>query len=150
MKNENKPEPPLAREESAEEPVKTPVQIPANELDERIRIVARELFEEMLHNIPNGRNIIGDTQDSASEAKDCQGEGKGRRENRAYIKASVTIDLALWDRLMQEKDRLHESAGRTMDVVLWRYFNRPPMSLELSEAEREVLKKKYLPPSKKK
>lgn len=129
--------------EQAEEQPTPDELIPSTDLDDRMRTVARQVFQEMIQNLTNERNIIADVQDVPPEPQVITGEGKGRRENRHYQKVSITIDTVLWDKIMQEKDRTRVSAGRIMDVILWRYFNKPPLSFQLPESEREALEVKY-------
>jgi hypothetical protein len=113
------------------QPVKAPPgQIPPTDIDDRIRTVAREVFQEMLHNMRNEMNIITDTEDTPPEPRVITGEGKGRRENRKYVKASVTVDEALWQRFTAERDRMRVSTGRLMDIILWRHFGKPKLSFE--------------------
>ena len=136
--------------QTEKQPIKAPdVLIPATELDDRMRAVAREVFEEMLHNMRNERNIITDSEDVPAEPETLKREGKGRRENRDYQKVSVTIDTVLWDKIMQEKDRMRVSTGRAIDIILWRYFGKPPLSFQLPEFERKALEVKYPKPEKK-
>jgi hypothetical protein len=118
-------------------------------LDNRMRIVAREVFDEMLHNMPTGRNIIQEAEEPP-EPETVKGAGKGRRENRDYQKVSITIDTVLWDKIIQERDRMKASTGRAIDAILWRCCNKPLLSYQLPEPELKALQKKYPKPEKKK
>jgi len=111
-------------------PVESSEHIPLSEIDERIRAVAREVFQEMLHSMREEMNVIADTQDAPPEPHVIKGEGKGRRENRRYTKASVTVDKVLWNLFVKERDKLRVSTGRLMDIILWRHFGKPKLSYE--------------------
>ena len=76
------------------------------------------------------RNIIADTEDVPPEPETLKKAGKGRKENRDYVKASVTIDRVLWDFLVDERDRRKVSTGRALDIILWRYYGKPKLSFE--------------------
>ena len=91
----------------------------------------------MINNMGIDRNIIIDTEDAPPEPEVIKGAGKGRRENRDYVKVSVTIDRVLWDKFTEERDRMKVSSGRLMDIILWRAFGRPPLSYEMPRATSE-------------
>jgi hypothetical protein len=120
----------LRRSQEPAAPVQSPEQISLAEIDERIRAGAREVFQEMLHSMREEMNVIADTQDAPPEPHVIKGEGKGRRENRRYTKASVTVDKVLWNLFVKERDKLRVSTGRLMDIILWRHFGKPKLSYE--------------------
>jgi hypothetical protein len=101
-------------------------------LDNRIRQIAREVFKEMIDNMQNIPAVMNIT-DTPPEPKVIKGEGRGRREDRDYIKVSATIDKTLWELFKAERDRLKVSTGRMMDIILWRVFGKPRLSYERSE-----------------
>lgn len=111
--------------------------ISLSEIDERIRIVSREVFEELIHNMRIEKKMTMEAEDAPPEPEVIKGEGKGRRENRDYVKVSVTIDKVLWDKFTEERDRMRVSSGRLMDVILWRAFGRPRLSYETIPAPEE-------------
>ncbi|MGO9571851.1 MAG: hypothetical protein ACLP5H_30365 [Desulfomonilaceae bacterium] len=122
---------PRTRGRTEKQPIKVPDELmPVKELDDRMRLVAREVFQEMLHNMRNERNVMADAEDSPPEPETLKKAGKGRRENRNYVKASVTVDKVLWDLFTTERDHMRVSTGRLMDIILWRHFNRPKLSFE--------------------
>lgn len=108
--------------------------ISLSEIDERIRAVSREVFEEFIHNMGIEKKTIMETEDAPPEPEVIKGEGKGRRENRDYVKVSVTIDKVLWEKFTEERDRMRVSSGRLMDIILWRAFGRPSLSYERGPA----------------
>jgi hypothetical protein len=55
--------------------------------------------------------------------------GRGK-ENREYHKFSATIDKNLWALLYTDMLKHGLSTGRMLDVILWRYYERPPLSYE--------------------
>ncbi|MGO9569722.1 MAG: hypothetical protein ACLP5H_19495 [Desulfomonilaceae bacterium] len=140
--------PDISRPEEGPERGETQQSFPEN-WEERMRQIAKEVFQEMIQNMPAVGNIITDTQDIPPAPETLKREGKGRRENRDYQKVSITIDTVLWDKIMQEKDRMRVSTGRAMDIVLWRYFGKPLLSFQLPESERKALEVKYPKPKKK-
>ncbi len=124
-------QPRRTRKRGEGQPGKTPDKlIPVNEFDQHIQALAREVFQEMLHNIPNGKNVIEDIQDMPPEPETLKQAGKGRRENREYEKISLTVDKVLWDLFSKERKQLNVSSGRLLDIILWRHFGRPTLSFE--------------------
>jgi len=113
--------------------VESPESAPPSEIDERIRAVAREVFQEMIHDMEIERSVSIESDDVPPEPEVIRGEGKGRRENRDYAKVSLTIDKVLWDKFTKERDRMKVSSGRLMDIILWRAFGRPPLSYEIPQ-----------------
>ncbi len=105
-------------------------QIPT-QLDDRIRNVAREVFREMIDELKNTATAINES-DFPAEPQVVKGKGKGRRENRRYMKISLTVDETLWKLFAAEKDRLRVSSGRLMDAILWRHYGRPRLSYQES------------------
>jgi hypothetical protein len=103
------------------------------EVDNHIREIAREVFAELFQNLQNERNIIAESQDMPPEPETIKKAGKGRRENRDYVKMSVTVDRALWEIFEKERARLKVSSGRMMDILLWRAFGKPKLSYQPSE-----------------
>lgn len=87
-------------------------------------------IEEFIQTMRTKSTPITDTHDMPPEPQVIKGEGKGRRENRDYEKASVTVDKVLWEKFCAERDRLRVSSGRLMDIILWRAFGRPRLSYE--------------------
>ena len=56
-------------------------------------------------------------------------KAKGRsRQNRDYVRHTVTVDSTLW-RLFEKdmKRRRVSSASRMMDVILWNYYGKPAL-----------------------
>lgn len=64
-------------------------------------------------------------------------KGKGRsRQNRDYVRHTVTVDSSLWRLFEQDmKSRRVSSASRMMDVILWNYYGRPTLSY-MTESEK--------------
>jgi hypothetical protein len=116
-----------ARKQASE---RTAEPAPAIEIDERIKAVARQVFQEMFYGMRDEMNAMADMQDVPPEPQVITGEGKGRRENRRYTKASVTVDKVLWNLFVTERDKLRVSTGRLMDIILWRHFGKPKLSYE--------------------
>jgi len=119
------------RKKAEKQPAKgTAELVPATEIDERIKAVARQVFQKMFYGMREEMNTMADMQDVPPEPRVIKGEGKGRREDRQYTKASVTVDKVLWNLFVKERDRLRVSTGRLMDIVLWRHFGKPKLSYE--------------------
>jgi hypothetical protein len=126
-----------SREERNEDKASPPVDAHREDLDERMRRIAREVCQEIIHNMETDRNIITLMEDEPPEPTTIKGEGKGRRENRAYEKVSVTIDKKLWERFTADRDSIKVSTGRMMDIILWRYYGRPKLSYGKPESKPE-------------
>jgi len=64
-------------------------------------------------------------------------KGKGRsRQNRDYVRHTVTVDSTLWRLFEQDmKRRRVSSASRMMDVILWNYYGKPTLSY-MTESEK--------------
>jgi len=114
-----------------------PGSVPLSDIDERIRAVVRQVFQEMIHDIDIERRASIETDDVPPEPEVIKGEGKGRRENRDYVKVSVTVDKVLWEKFTKERDRMKVSSGRLMDIILWRAFGRPALSYEMPHDKKE-------------
>lgn len=99
----------------------------------RMRSIAREVVEEAIQNMRNIPPAMDETTDMPPEPQTIKGMGKGRREDRAYVKVSVTMDKNLWKLFEAERKKLKVSTGRMMDILLWRAFNRPKLSFEPAE-----------------
>lgn len=104
------------------------------DLDDRIRRIARGIFQEMIAAMQPEGSVIADL-DFPPESQTIRGERKGRKENREYEKVSITIDQVLWSRFVAECKRLRVSRSRMMDTILWRAFGRPPLSYMTEDAK---------------
>jgi hypothetical protein len=113
------------------------------DLDERIRAVAQQVFQEMFQDILNKGNMIEEFQEMPPEPTTLKGRGKGRRENRIYCKISVTVDAALWKLFMEEQRRSKISSARLLDSILWRHYGKPQLSFELPEEKQQQLRKEF-------
>lgn len=51
-------------------------------------------------------------------------------KDRVYHRATLTIDVELWQRLQDECKRLHILPPRLIDTLLWQYFDKPKLSFE--------------------
>jgi hypothetical protein len=74
-------------------------------------------------------------EDFPPEPRTIVGAGKGRRETRKYERISLTIDSNLWKLVQTDMEKLRVSAGRMIDVLLWRVYGRPKLSFEEAEIE---------------
>ena len=54
-------------------------------------------------------------------------------KDRIYHRATLTIDVELWQRLQDECKRLHILPPRLIDTLLWQYFKKPPLSFEIEK-----------------
>ena len=91
----------------------------------------REIFREMITNMERvpiiNRADLPPKPEKVQKLKGVPGE------NRKYQKVTVTIDKELWKRVEREKEVLGLSAGKTLDVILWRYFDKPKLSFETED-----------------
>lgn len=102
--------------------------------EDRMREIAREVFEEM-------HKSIGEPRGSMREGGEWPEEPKAidrRRQARKYLKISVTVDKALWELFEAERNNLESSgrkvsSGRLLDRILWLYYGKPALSYERSE-----------------
>jgi hypothetical protein len=115
--------PELEAPSTAEALSSTPGELP--ELDERMRQIAREVFREML-----GEATVPITEDIPPEPRTLKGSGKGRRQDREYVKATITVDRNLWALFETERKRLRVSVARMAEILLWRALGRPKLSFE--------------------
>jgi len=113
-------------------PKEVPVPTPFPDLDDRIRAVAREVFQEMLQDMQNERNILTSIDDAPPPPEVLKGR-VGRKENRIYKRLTLTLDEALYDRFIEERNRLKVSSGRLADIILWQRYGKPKLSYESSE-----------------
>ncbi|MBI4965514.1 MAG: hypothetical protein HY913_19710 [Desulfomonile tiedjei] len=91
----------------------------------------------MIHDMEIERRVSIEIDDVPPEPEVIKGEGKGRRENRDYVKVSVTVDKVLWEKFTKERNRMKVSSGRLMDIILWRAFGRPRLSYQPQKASKE-------------
>jgi len=102
--------------------------------EDRMREIAREVFEEM-------HKSVGEPRGSMRESGEWPQEPKAidrRRQARKYLKISVTVDKALWELFEAERNNLESSggkvsSGRLLDRILWLYYGKPALSYERSE-----------------
>jgi hypothetical protein len=62
------------------------------------------------------------------EAETVTGGAKGRRQDRQYLKISLTVDKNLWKIFREKQKKLNCSAPRLMDSILWNFFRKPNLS----------------------
>ena len=118
-------------------PTKPPIDA---EMEQRMRDVAREVFQEMI-NAYDVKSLMPTDEEMPPEPRTITGEGKGRRENRQYERITVTIDEKLADLLKQEMKARSLSAGRLMDIILWNRYNKPRLSYEKRKKSTPTEKK---------
>jgi hypothetical protein len=75
------------------------------------------------------------SDDFPPEPRVISGAGKGRRETRKYARISLTIDQNLWDLVQRDMERMKVSAGRMIDILLWRAYGKPRLSFEEPELQ---------------
>jgi hypothetical protein len=106
-------------------------QTASDELEFRMRTIAKEVCMELMSNMPTATSsAYGADMPPAPEKIPGGRHGKKDRE---YEKVSVTIDKSLWDRFTKERDSLRLSSGRLMDKILWQYFGRPALSYQKAQ-----------------
>lgn len=103
---------------------------PQSITEEDVRRIVREELELRLHQDPSSNNTHNGHTELCPEADTVKGQGKGRRLNRDYERVSITIDKELWKEFRAEQKRLHTTAPRLMDTILWHYYNKPRLSFE--------------------
>ena len=99
------------------------------EMEKRIRIIAKEVFREMI-DAYDVKTLMPADEDMPPEPSTITGEGRGRKENRQYERITVTIDEKLADLFKQEMKARNLSAGRLMDVILWNRYNKPLLTYQ--------------------
>jgi len=77
------------------------------------------------------------SEDFPPEPRIITGAGKGRRETRKYARISLTVDANLWKLVQADMERLKVSAGRMVDILLWRAYGKPKLSFEEEEIEHQ-------------
>jgi hypothetical protein len=101
-----------------------PEQTASDELEIRIKAIARQVFQEMMATVPTVTNPVYE----ADMPPAPEISGRHGKKDREYFKVSLTIDKSLWNRFIQERDSLRLSSGRLMDKILWEYYGRPALS----------------------
>ncbi len=99
------------------------------ETEKRIRIIAKEVFREMM-NAYDVKSLMPSDEDMPPEPRTISGEGRGRKEDRKYDRITITIDEKLANLFRQEMKVRNLSAGRLMDVILWNRYNKPRLTYE--------------------
>lgn len=103
-----------------------------------IRQIAMEVCESMPRSIPTVSHA--NTGDVPPEPETLKGTTKGgRRETREYEKISATVDRVLYKRFHNEQRERKCSTGRLLDIILWNYYGKPPLSYQLEGAEERAL-----------
>lgn len=92
-----------------------------------VKGIARHVFEEMLH---NKQRVMQEMEDMPPEPETVKGEGKGRKENRKFVRVSVSMDENIEKLFKAECKKNGLSAGKMMDAILWNRYNRPKLSYE--------------------
>ena len=90
-----------------------------------MRQIAREVYQESGHNIPNGPLVFN--HDAPPEPRTLKG-ARGRKEDRQMKTISATIDEVLWGALRGRKERRGLSTGRLLDIILWQWDGKPKLS----------------------
>jgi hypothetical protein len=96
----------------------------ADELEARMRAIAKEVFQEMMTTMPTATSPVYE----ADMPPEPGPGGRHGKKDREYFKISLTIDQGLWNRFIEERDALRLSSGRLMDKILWEYYGRPSLS----------------------
>ena len=118
------PAPDISRAEEGPERSETQQLFPEN-WEEKMRQIAREVYQESGHNIPNGPLVFN--HDAPPEPQTLKG-ARGRKEDRQIKKISATIDEVLWGLFEVERKRRGLSTGRLLDIILWQWYGKPKLS----------------------
>jgi hypothetical protein len=124
-------------------------------LDQRLPMIEETLASQVRQVVQEeiSRHVVGGTgfrnepkqedDDLPPEPKEIKKKpgtkAKGRsRQNRDYVRHTVTVDSTLW-RLFEKdmKRRRVSSASRMMDVILWNYYGKPALSYMTESQEPE-------------
>lgn len=104
--------------------------MPGEDLERRMRAIAMEAAREVITELLERSPVFIDRSDMPPPpvpVDDFPGRGK---ETRQYHKFTATVDNNLWKLLQKDMIKHDLATGRMLDVILWRHYDRPPLSYE--------------------
>ena len=93
-----------------------------DDLEQRMREIAREVCQEILQSTPHAPVMPRPEIVAAS--------GRGRKENRKYERITAAIDTVVYDCFKAEREQLNLSTGKLLDLILWERYGKPKLSFE--------------------
>ena len=110
--------------------------LPAQSISEtEVRRIVQEELDRRLSG-PSA-SIHNEHIELCPEADTITGEGKGRRLKRKYERVSITIDPQLWTLFRSEQKKLHSTAPKLMDSILWLHYGKPKLSFEQQKESKQ-------------
>lgn len=95
-----------------------------DDIEKIVEHVLNQRISNYEHNILNEPNTL----ELVPEPETVTGGAKGRRQDRQYLKISLTVDKNLWKIFRKKQKNLNCSAPRLMDSILWNFFGKPNLS----------------------